>query len=58
MMMMIMIMMIMTIMIINIIMALLSRSDCEDRFQLYLDKTFNKTVRNMVITVLIIDMVI
>ena len=21
-----------------------SRSDCEDRFQLYLDKTFNKTV--------------
>ena len=38
------------IMIINTIMSLLSRSDCEDRFQLYLDKTFNKTVRIIIMT--------
>ena len=29
------------------------RSDSEDRFQLYLDKTFNKTVKIMAIVVLI-----
>ena len=33
------------------------RSDSEDRFQLYLDKTFNKTVKIIVIVVLIISVI-
>ena len=33
------------------------RSDSEDRFQLYLDKTFNKTVKIMVIVVLITSLI-
>ena len=33
------------------------RSDSEDRFQLYLDKTFNKTVKIMAIVVLITSVI-
>ena len=33
------------------------RNDSEDRFQLYLDKTFNKTVKIMAIVVLITSVI-
>ena len=33
------------------------RSDSEDRFQLYLDKTFNKTVKIMAIVVFITSVI-
>ena len=37
--------------------TIICRSDSEDRFQLYLDKTFNKTVKIMAIVVLITSVI-